>query len=215
MLEILREILTSPVGSVVQIVLLFVLVIGLVWKVSHFNTKFNDLDKIDTKFNSLEDKFEKKFDRVDNKMDEIKQSLITIKGFFDTLQNTNNPLAQRQSPVSLTDKGKEVAEAINLKELVDNHWKYLSDKFDELLPKRNNPYDIQVASFTIGDLFIEFLTEEELNAVKTDAFKRGYDISLYEILFGIEIRDRILKKRGISVSEIDAYDPKKKKDEIE
>ncbi len=207
MIEILKEAFTSPAGSVAQVAFIFLGIVFLVWKVSHFNTKFNDLDKIGDKFNLLEDKFEKKFDRTDSKIDEIKQSVMVVKSFIDTFQSSNNPLAQSHSPVSLTETGKKVAEEIQLKQLVTNHWSFIKEKFDEFLAENSNPYDIQVASFKVGDLFQTYLTNEELNVIKLNAFERGYDISLYEIVFGIEIRDRILEERGITPKEVDDYSP--------
>lgn len=216
--SIIIEILRSDAGSSTFVVLLFIGIAYLIWKTSHYNTKFSEIDKVDEKFDKIENKFdnkftqmeekiEKKFDRAESKFDEIKDSLSVIKAFIENQKDKTNPFAQRQSPVKLTPKGIEVEKEIQAEALIDKYWDYISREVNERLQNNCNPYDIQVASFEVGDMYQQFISNEELDKIKINAYNHGYNLDVYELLFGIIIRDRILKDRNIDPYEVDKHDP--------
>lgn len=209
MLDYIKEILTSPAGSVTQVILIFVGFFFLVWKVSHFHTKYSEIDKTNSKIDGLEDKFKNNLDRFDNKMDDMKQSIMTLNTLFQVHFNSNNPLAQRQSPISLTEIGKTVVSEISAEKTITEHWKEIKKRVDKELKEDCNPYDIQVASFKIGDVYLEILDENEIENVKKSAFERGYDLKTYELPFGILIRDKYLRERGFAIEDVDKHDPEK------
>lgn len=210
-LKLLSEILKSDAGSFSFIFLLLGGVGFLIWKVSHFHTKYEDLDKMekrfDNKFNQMEDKFEKKFDRIEGKFADIKDDLSIIKAFIELQKDKANPLAQRQSPIRLTQAGIEVEKDIKAKDLVDKYWNDIINKVNKKLNNNCNPYDIQVASFEVGDTYQSFVSDKELDTIKLHAYNHGYDLGVYELLFGIIIRDKVLEERGINTDEIDNHDP--------
>lgn len=210
-LKFLSDILKSDAGSSTFVVLLLGGIGFLIWKISHFHTKYQDLDKMegrfDNKFTHMEDKFEKKFDRIEGKFADIKDDLSVIKAFIELQKDKVNPMAQRQSPIRLTEIGNKIDKEINASGLVDKYWGIISDEVNKKLQDNCNPYDIQVASFEVGDTYQKIISSEELDRIKINAYNHGYDLMMYELLFGILIRDKILKERGINTEDIDKHDP--------
>lgn len=110
----------------------------------------------------------------------------------------------------MTLKGVEVASELKISDLIINHWENIYSDLNKVLSKECNPYDIQVESFKIGEKYQEFLTNEELKAVKNHAFKSGFSLEVYNLLFGIIIRDKYLSLKGFKTEDVDLYDPEKK-----
>ncbi|MDR2123408.1 MAG: hypothetical protein LBP38_00240 [Desulfovibrio sp.] len=56
--------------------------------------------------------------------------------------------------------------------------------------------------------FPQFADAEIINTIKNEAFKHGIlDEDIYSI-FGVFLRDYILKTKGIAVSDVDKFTPK-------
>lgn len=225
LLKFITDIVNTEAGSSTFVVLLFGGLGFLIWKVSYFHTKYQDLDKMeekfdnkfnqiegkfDNKFNQMEEKFEKKFDRIEGKFADIKDDLSVIKAFIELQKDKVNPMAQRQSPIRLTEIGNNIDKEIDASGLVDKYWGIISDEVNKKLQDNCNPYDIQVASFEVGDTYQKIISSEELDRIKINAYNHGYDLMMYELLFGIIIRDKVLKERGISTDDVDKYDPNMK-----
>ncbi|MUV03182.1 hypothetical protein GN157_05615 [Flavobacterium rakeshii] len=191
MIDLIKDALGSPAGSFAFVFALLILAFVLVWKLSHFTTKFSSVEKLE------------------GNIDTIKQDIHSIKAFIQIFRESNNPLAQRQSPVSLTETGKKVAEELNVNTMIVNHWEDFNRSVTKQLKDDCNPYDIQVASFKIGDKYQEYLNEEEINKIKNHAFLAGYNLDVYNLLFGILIRNKILQDRGYKSTDVDKFDPNK------
>lgn len=224
--KLFSDILKSDAGSFALVFSLFTSLVVLIWKVSYFHTKYSDIeklnDKFENKFTQLEDKFEKKIDRLDSKFESkftqldtkfdakfnsINDNLSAIKAFIELQKDKANPMGQRQSPIKLTEIGKQINKEISADSIVDKYWDFISEEVNKKLKDTCNPYDIQVSSFEVGDKYQSFISKEELDLIKINAYNHGYDLTMYELLFGIIIRDRILKEKNISTEEIDQYDP--------
>jgi hypothetical protein len=65
---------------------------------------------------------------------------------------------------------------------------------------------MQVESFKIGENYQEFLTSEELNSIKNHAFKFGFNLDVYNLLFGIVIRDKYLSTKGFTTKDVDVVE---------
>jgi hypothetical protein len=107
----------------------------------------------------------------------------------------------------MTQKGIEVASDLNLNDIIINHWDFISSLLNKVLNKDCNPYDIQIESFKIGEKYQEYVNDSELKIVKNHAFKSGYNLESYNLLFGIVIRDKYLSSKGLKSSDVDLYDP--------
>ena len=133
-------------------------------------------------------------------VNEIKGSIQYIKENVDNINNRlinyeNNKFAKSQSPISLTEDGKKIADELNADAIVDSYWenieKYLIDK--NINPK-SNPYDIQQECFNyVSANFYKNLSESEMKKIKSIAYNNGDNIDNYDIIFGVVIRDKYLK----------------------
>ena len=193
MYDIVKEALKSPAGSFGFIFALLAVAFWLVYKISHYNTKFKSVEKLETN------------------IDKIKDDISSIKGFIDLVKSKFNPFAQAQSPINLTDAGKVVSADLNAEKLVISHWEDILKKFSDKINRETNPYDIQQCSIKIGEELLKMLTPEELDAVKSYAYKNGHSISNYDVVFGIIIRNKYFEIKGIDLAEIDKHDPNKNK----
>lgn len=194
MFDILKDALKSPAGSFGFIFAILMLAFWLVYKFSHYNTKFKSVEKLE-----------------DN-IDKIKDDISSIKGFMDVFKNQNNPFAKANSPVSLTPEGVRVSTELNAEKMVMSHWEEIIKMFSAKLNEKPNPYDIQQCSIKIGAELLKILTPAELNSLKTYAYKNGHSLSNYDIVFGVIIRDHYFKIKGIDLSEVDKHDPAQKTD---
>lgn len=192
MLELLQDAFKSPAGSFAFVFAIMAISFFAVWKISHFTTKFSSVEKLETHIGH------------------IKEDMHYVKASIKIITDSNNPLAQRQSPVSMTKKGEEVADELKISDLIINHWENIHSDLNKVLSKECNPYDIQVESFKIGEKYQELLTAEELKTVKNHAFKSGFNLEVYNLLFGIVIRDKYLSVKGFTTKDVDLYDPIKK-----
>jgi Na+-transporting methylmalonyl-CoA/oxaloacetate decarboxylase gamma subunit len=191
MFEILGKILESDAGSFGFVFAFLSLAFAIIWKVSHFSTKFESVQKLKSN------------------IDIIKEDIHGIRAFMQVYRETNNPLAQRQSPVSMTEDGKNISKELGIEAMVANHWNEFKSSVLTNLKLDCNPYDIQVESFKVGDKYQQFITKEELDKIKLHAFNTGYNIATYNLLFGIIIRDKILTDKGHDTADVDLYDPAK------
>lgn len=189
MFEIIQAGLSSPFGSFAFVLGIMGAVFVGIWKVSYFAAKLKGVDKLE------------------QSIDIIKTDIQYLKGFVQLFKESNNPLSQRQSPVSMTDIGKTVATELNIQNMVINHWDAFCVEVAGCLKKDCNPYDIQVESFKVGDKYQDFINPQELLAIKNHAFNAGYNLGIYNILFGLIIRDKILQDKGFKQSDIDLHDP--------
>lgn len=192
MFELLRTALSTPWGSSMFVISLIGLFVVCSWYLSHFNTKFRSIDKLESNIES------------------IKDSIYKINAWIHVTETLSNPMAKHFSPISLTDKGEQAKNDLGVEDIIVNHWEELKSKALQLLVGTQNPYDVQVVCFELGEKYQEFLTKEELDRVKLYAFKSGDSLGIYGIIFGVLIRNKILELKGLKVSDIDKHDPSKK-----
>lgn len=152
--------------------------------------------------------FEDKSEKFDTKIDLIKDSLSSIKATTDLLYQAHLSTVKSRSPVSLTDRGKEISAAISAELKVNNHWDDIKQEVEKKKPV--NPYDIQTVAMDIArNCFEKIFTLQEQDDIKTYAFGIGLNLlEIYPIL-GVIIRDRIFKEQSIKVEDVDKHNPAK------
>lgn len=153
-----------------------------------------------------------KFMTHEQKLDEargIQDEMIAIRTKVDLIyQNTHpNALFRAQSPLGLTDKGREVAQTLAAPVVLQRLYPDLLAAVNATHPQ--TAYDIQAAAFkTAQETLTKLIDEHELEAFKNEAFTRGLLLDDILIMFGILLRDRILAERGIATIEVDRTHPK-------
>lgn len=152
--------------------------------------------------------FESKSERFDEKIDHIKDNISKIQATTDLLYQAHLSTVKAHSPVTLTQKGKEISAAIFAELKINTHWEDIKRALENKNP--TNPYDIQTVAMDIArNCFEKIFTLDEQNEIKTHAFRIGLNLlEIYPIL-GVIIRDRIFKERSISIEEVDKHAPQK------
>ena len=139
-----------------------------------------------------------------DKVDSLSDRLIELKVKVDLIyQNTNpNRTVAAASPISLTASGHEIATKIKADEILVKYLNQLLALVELAHPQ--TAYDIQVASMaTAKEKMLALLNADEINAVKSMAYSKGLLAEDVLSIFGVLLRDEILKKKGVPVSEVD------------
>lgn len=123
---------------------------------------------------------------------------------FTMINQFTNPNAptKSQSPISLTPVGLKISENIGATNIFEKHKEKLLNAVDSKCPK--TAYDIQFVSFEVAkNDMINFLDEQDLLVVKNEAYNRGILVEDVMGVFGVLLRNEILKIKGIPLAEVD------------
>ena len=154
--------------------------------------------------------------KIETQMDSMKVDIFELKGNVNILLGASKigVIMQSHSPVSLTEKGEQVAGEFNARARVHTNWPAILRHLEQNLHTKN-AYDIQQYCMEkVAVLPHLFLTAEDIDAIKTVAYQKGDTFFLYCKILGIIIRDRYLQEKGIAVTEIDEHDPGKLKQRV-
>lgn len=117
---------------------------------------------------------------------------------------------QSHSPLSLTDKGMEIARRLNAAAMVNDNWGRIRSDMEANICD-NTPYDIQQYCIEIAAVEpSRFFDTEVIDRVKQFAFQNGKTLQYYSIVFALIIRDRYFAEKGIALDAVDECDPTKR-----
>lgn len=153
-----------------------------------------------------------KFTMQDNKIDKLEglaEKVIVLATKVDLIYqhtNPNRPIAA-MSPISLTPIGDQIVERIKAAEILARSVTALTKEVEMVSPK--NAYDIQMAALkVVKEKMLALLNEAELTAVKQEAYNRGLLVEDILSVFGVLLRNHILAKKGLPISDIDKHEKK-------
>lgn len=147
--------------------------------------------------------------KTESHIDEIRRDLSYIKGSLDIMKSGAPTLMKSNSPISLTEEGRKVAQEMAAETLIAQSWDKISRALMQV--KEKSAYDIQ--EFCIETSSVDphlFFEPPVLEAIKNFAFNKGLPLQLYLRLLGVLIRDKYFQEQGISLHLIDETDPNKK-----
>lgn len=156
-------------------------------------------------FGKWSQKFLHHEDKINN-FQGLSDKIIELKTKVDLIyQNTNpNKLVASHSPISLTEMGKAMADTINADKILSEHIDSLVKEVELDAPK--NAYDIQVVSMKVAkEKLLSYLNENNLNAIKDEAYAKGILVEDIMTIFGVLLRNQILKNKGIPISDVDVH----------
>jgi hypothetical protein len=192
-MEIFLKLIEQLNSSVITLILILAVAFWAVYKLGGIVNEFSG--------------FKEKNSTIDGSIGGIKDSLATIKATTDLLYQAHLTTVKSHSPISLTQKGIDIAKTLVIEQKVANHWDVIRNEIEKRNP--SNPYDIQMISMEISrKCFEKVFSLEEQEELKLYAYKSG--INLLEIfpIVGVIIRDKFLEYKGIPVDEIDVHKPK-------
>ena len=78
----------------------------------------------------------------------------------------------------------------------------LCDMVEETGPK--NAYDVQTASMSVAKTkMMALLNADEINAIKAAAYSKGLLVEDIMSIFGVLLRDVVLRKKNFPVADVD------------
>ena len=197
MWQLVREVLSTPVGSF-AFILSFMILAG--WLI-HYITRFI------TKWTCNMEGSKSTVDKVESNIDSIRSDISYIKGMINILQANANPLTQSHSPIGLSEKGKKVAEEMGVASMIADNWEHISTYIQDNT-KSKNAYDIQQFCIETASVSIEkFFNPEDVSKFKTFAFNAGHPIAYYGSMIGVLVRDKNFQEKNIAVEDVDKHDP--------
>jgi len=141
-------------------------------------------------------------------METLSEKVIELRTKVDLIYQNTMPSNQRivaaQSPISLTDTGKEIVARIEANKILEKYIMKLLAAVE--LDKPQNAYDIQMASMKVAkEKMKTFLNEDELNRIKQEAYSRGVMLEDVMAVFGVLLRNYILSQKGLPISDVDMH----------
>ena len=193
MIDLVNTILTSPFGSFAFVASIMLVLFYVMHKTGQWREKINNTD------NSIKEIKEDIRD-INTTISEIKGDMQYVRSNInhinDRLTVLENKYVETKSPISLTEEGKELANKLNIYNLIDNYWYKVEDYFkNNNITNMSSHYDIQEACLKfINNDFYKMISKEDLNRIKDFAYNNGNNINDYNIILGIIIRDKFLNK---------------------
>jgi hypothetical protein len=138
----------------------------------------------------------------------LTEKVTRLEAKVDLIYQHVNPnrAVQAYSPISLTDVGRDISAKIKAPSILERCYPSLKNHPEIISAK--NAYDIQMACMRIARAeFEKCLNEDELVAVKLEAYNRGNLLEDVLAVFGVLLRNRVLEEKGIPVSEVDRHQP--------
>ena len=131
---------------------------------------------------------------VDADMSTFKEFMKEIQQKIDQIFLRLPPLvATKQSPLQLTDLGKEISDKLNALGLVS---KFVDAVKDEV--KGKEPYDIQEFSLTYVQDDTHYL-DKERKLIRRVAYEKGVTEEEFRSVIGLELRDKLLEIEGLVI----------------
>ena len=218
--EILKFLFTQLSSGMAVTIAVLAVTLFAVFKLGSILTRFGsyegklkDVESFPNKLYSVERKLEDKFgqhDRLISKIEVFTERFIKMEAKFDTIymNNLKGSPVQSQSPISLTTVGHEIVANLNAAAILAKYRGRLLPLVEASSPQ--NAYDIQVATMkACREDMLAMLDANELDAVKNAAFQRGIQAEDVMMVFGVMLRDEILKEKGIPVADVDTHDPQR------
>lgn len=211
MLESITSLINTPFGSFGFVIGILSAAFWATYFVTKNVTEIKESHKHQTSDTAkLESSLGDRFKHVELYIDEIRKDMSYLKGSLDVIRSGANPLTQRNSPISLTEKGIAVAAELNAEKIVAENWGKIYANLEANICDKN-AYDIQTYCMETAAVEPElFFSATDLSFIKQFAYKQGNSLLYYSGVFGVLIRDKYLKQKGIDVSEVDVHDPAKK-----
>jgi len=132
---------------------------------------------------------------------EVKDKVVAC----EVILKERGPLAERKSPISLTERGDNVLKESGGMDYVDDQKESLLAFIRDKNPK--SAYDVQEFAKLAMELRAK---EDDFIPLKNYAYKEGMDLDDILFVTGIYLRDITLDPLGFSHEDIDKFDPNRK-----
>lgn len=203
--DLINDIIKEHFGIAVFVMVIIVAgIIMLTWWCSAMYHKIKKIDSLPC------DRHSEKMSEHDNAVSKLNTSITFLAKEIDTamrmFQQQNiktDSFTQTKSPLSITDKGWEMVHRLSLDKMFEANWPRICQLIDTEV-KEKSAYDIDNFCIVNSVVFPEkFLSKEEIDVLKDDAFKNGLTLTSYMKVLAVMARDKYFEENGIDVSDID------------
>jgi hypothetical protein len=209
MIDLFKNILLSPAGSFASVFSLFALAFWLVHWITKKTTEIRtSQEKIESSIDNVYKRIDNRVDKIEGHIDDMRRDIAFLKAVVDVSQfNSKQTVTQRKSPISLTETGHKIAEELKVEDMLGRNWDKIFDNLEANINDKNaydiQQYCIETATIDLG----AFIAKSDVDTVKQTAYKEGRPFAFYAPVFGILIRDKYLKQKGVDISEVDRHNP--------
>lgn len=158
-------------------------------------------------------KLEAKTDALGAEMNIVRGDIQYIKNTMNNLinsvQSKNDSMVKANSPLSLTDVGKQAVIDMKAEEALAVNWEKIKAIMDVEITNKN-PYDIQ--TYCLEKITIapeRFFDTARIEAFKIYAFNNGRTLFECMKVIGILVRDKYFQVLGIPLTALDGPQPSK------
>jgi hypothetical protein len=127
----------------------------------------------------------------------IEIDLSGVKSTIEIMKNLLNPVANANSPLSLTEEGQEHATALDVVNVIEKNWEKIYKDLEENTSDKKR-YDIQqyiIDNFPLK--FNQYLEPDDIDNLKEYAFVKGKNMYYFFIIYSIITRDKYLIQKGL------------------
>lgn len=149
--------------------------------------------------------YKEKVKNLEGEVDKFKTEMRDLRDKVITCEVTiraNEPYWRRESPVSLTDRGHALLVESGGREFVDENFEELAQAIEEKDSK--TAYDVQENAKVVID---EMQDDDRFIPLKDYLYNEGIEIDNLIMVMALHLRDKVLRKRGWKVSDVDIDDP--------
>lgn len=191
MIEVFLQLIEQLNSSVFILIALLLLAVVGIYKMGRWSEIFINHDK--------------KISKVENLADKVLVMGAKVDLIYEHTLGGKRVVAA-MSPINLTEVGKEIVEKIKANSILERCLHQVEKEVE--VEKQNNAYDIQMASMKVAkEKMLSCLNEEELAAVKNEAYNRGLLVEDIMSVFGVLLRNHILSQKGLPISDVDKHAP--------
>lgn len=192
--NLIAKLISQLNGSVFVLMIILIIAFIAVFRIGKWSEKFSH--------------HEEKIKKTEEIAKNVSESIIELKTKVNLIYENTNPrrTVASNSPISLTDIGKEIARNIEANRILEENKSKLINEVEFAHPQ--NAYDIQMSSMQIAkEKMVALLKEDDLIKIKEEAYKNGILIEDVMSIFGVLLRNEILQRRGIPISDVDRHQP--------
>lgn len=161
--------------------------------------------KVANKIGRWTEKFQAQNEKITDLRD-LSKEVIVMKTKVDLIYQQLNPnsTVKSMSPLSLTETAEKIMTQINADQIFNKYTSQLTQEIALSSPK--TAYDIQMAAMKVAkEKLANLLNEREINAMKQEAYANGILLEDVFAIFGILLRNHILREKGIPIAEVDSH----------
>ncbi len=179
-------------------------------KMKHIDDKFSDItksfEKVNLRFDKLEDKFETVSSNINGAINALSGEFREFKGFSSGLRHAasqsetithqlSEPSTKATSPLTLTEKGDNIALSINADALADKYFTKVN------VPDDAHKLVVQdtCTNFVLVGPFMQIINNEERIKLWDTVYDEGGNTNDVLFVIAVKLKDRIFRERNIEI----------------